>query len=94
MKYLLNLPILIAGLFLLQSCTKTESDFTEPRQEKITVNASTLNVTTGTAVSFSVLSSINNNNITPESKIYVNGNLITGNSFTFTDPGNFAVYAT
>ena len=73
MKHLLNIPIFIAGLFLLQSCTKTESDFTEARPETITVNASTLNVTTGSAVSFSVLSSINNNNVTPESKIYVNG---------------------
>lgn len=94
MKHLLNIPIFIAGLFLLQSCTKTESDFTEARPETITVNASTLNVTTGSAVSFSVLSSINNNNVTPESKIYVNGSLITGSSFTFTNAGNFAVYAT
>jgi Outer membrane protein Omp28 len=94
MKYLLNLPIFIAGLFLLQSCTKTESDFTEPRQETITVNASILNVTAGTAVSFTVLSSVNSNNVTPDSKIYVNGNLITSSSFTFADAGNFAVYAT
>jgi hypothetical protein len=94
MKYLSSLPILIAILFLMQSCTKTESDFTEARPETITVNASTLNVTTGSAVSFSVLSTINNNNVTPDSKIYVNGNLITGSSFNFTNAGNFAVYAT
>ncbi|MBC7935182.1 MAG: Omp28-related outer membrane protein [Rhizobacter sp.] len=94
MKYLLNFPIFIAGMFLLQSCTKTESDFTEARQESITINASTLNVTTGIAVSFTVLSSVNSNNVTPDSKIYVNGNLITGSSYTFTDAGNFAVYAT
>lgn len=94
MKYLLNLSIFIAGLFLLQSCTKTESDFTEVRPETITVNTSTLNVTTGSAVSFSVSSSVNNANVTTESKLYVNGNLITGSSFTFTDAGNFAVYAT
>lgn len=95
MKYLLNLPIFIAGLFLLQSCTKTESDFTEARPETITINASTLNVTTGVAVSFLVTSSENNNNnVTSDSKIYVNGNLIPGNSFTFASAGTFAVYAT
>jgi hypothetical protein len=94
MKKFLNIPIFIAGLFLLQSCTKTESDFTEPRQETVTINASTLNVIAGTTVLFSVFSSINNNNVTAESKIYVNGNLITGSSFTFTNAGNFAVYAT
>ncbi len=94
MKYLLNLPIFITGLFLLQSCTKTESDFTEAQPETITINASTLNITTGAAVSFLVSSSVNNNNVTADSKIYVNGNLITGNSFTFTVAGNFAVYAT
>ncbi len=94
MKYLLNISVLIAGILLLQSCTKTESDFTEVPPETITVNASTLNVTTGTAVSFLVLSSINSSNVTAESKIYVNGNLIAGTSFTFAAAGNFAVYAT
>jgi hypothetical protein len=94
MKHLLKLPIFIAGLLLLQSCTKTESDFNEPPQETITVNASSLNVTTGVSVSFSAFSSINNNNITQNSKLYVNGNLIAGSSFTFADAGNFAVYAT
>jgi hypothetical protein len=93
MKYVLNSSIFIAGLLLLQSCTKTESDFSEARQETITVTASTLNITAGAAVSFTILSSISNNNVTPDSKIYVNGILITGNSFTFTDAGNFAVYA-
>lgn len=94
MKYLLNIPILLAGLFLLQSCTKTESDFSEARQETITVAASTLNVTAGTAVSFTVSSSVNNGDVTANSKIYVNGTLITGSSYTFTAEGNFAVYAT
>jgi len=94
MKHLLGLCILIIGLFLLPSCTKTESDISGPSQETITVNASTLNVTTGSTVSFTVLSSINNNNVTTDSKIYVNGTLITGRSFTFTDAGSFLVYAT
>ncbi len=94
MKYLLNLPIFIAGFFLLQSCTKTESDFTETRPETITINGSTLNITVGVAVSFLVTSSENNNNVTSDSKIYVNGNLITGSSFTFASAGTFAVYAT
>jgi Outer membrane protein Omp28 len=93
MKYLLNLPIFIAGLFLMQSCTKTESDFTQAPPETITVNASALSVSTGVAVSFLVSSSVNNNDVTAGSSIYVNGNLITGNSFIFADPGNFAVYA-
>ncbi len=94
MKYLLNISISIAAIFLLQSCTKTESDFTEARQETITVNASTLNVTTGIAVTFSVLSSVNNNNVTADSKLYVNGALIAGSNYTFPAEGNFAVYAT
>ncbi len=94
MKHLLKVPIFIAGLFLLQSCTKTESDFTETLPETITVNASALNITTGAAVSFLVSSSVNNANVTADSKIYVNGNLISGSSFTFTAAGSFAVYAT
>lgn len=94
MKKVLNITVFIAGLFLLPSCTKTESDFSEVRQETITINASTLNVTTGIAVSFLVASSEGNANVTLDSKIYVNGILIKGNSFTFKDAGNFAVYAT
>lgn len=94
MKIISRLSVFIAGLFLLQSCTKTESDFSEIQPETIIVNASTLNVTTGGVVSFTVLSSVNNNNVTADSKIYVNGNLITGRIFTFVNTGNFAVYAT
>lgn len=94
MKYLLNLIVSIAGIFLLQSCTKTESNFREVQPETIIINASTLSVTTGSVVSFSVLSSVNSNNVTADSKIYVNGSLITGGNYTFTIEGNFAVYAT
>lgn len=94
MKRLINFSLFIAGVFLLQFCTKTESDFSAPPPETITVNASTLNVATGISVSFLVSSSINNTDVTPSSKIYVNGLLISGNSFTFTVAGNFAVYAT
>lgn len=94
MKYLFKLIIFIVGLCLFQSCTKTESDFKIAEEETITVAASALNVTAGTAVSFSVLSSINNTNVTPNAKIFVNGNLISGTSYTFTSVGNFAVYAT
>ncbi len=94
MKYLLNFSFFIAGLLSLQSCTKTESNFTEVGLETITVTANTLNVTTGIVVSFTVLSSTNSNNVTPDSKIYVNGTLITGSSYTFSNAGNFGVYAT
>lgn len=93
MKFISRLSIFIAGLLLLQSCTKTESDFSETRRETITISASTLDAITGSKVLFTLLSSVNNNNVTPDSKIYVNGSLITGNSFTFVNPGNFAVYA-
>ena len=93
MKYLFKGLVLVIGLLLLQSCTKTESDFTETPEETISVNASTNNVTVGSSVRFSILSSTNNN-VTTQSKIYVNGGIITGDSYTFTTEGNFAVYAT
>lgn len=93
MKYIINMGLIIAAIFMLQACTKTESDFTVSEKEMITVNASTVNVTTGVAVSFLVLSTTNNN-VTANSKVYVNGNLIAGNRFIFADAGNFAVYAT
>ncbi len=94
MKFIRNIPVISAALFFLQSCTKTESDFTQAIPETITISSSSLNVTAGVNVSFTVLSSINNANVTGDSKIYINGNLITGSNFIFNDAGNFAVYAT
>ena len=85
---------MMTAFFRLQSCSKTESDFTEPLNETINVAASILNATTGTTVSFTVLSSINSSDVTANSKIYVNGALIAGNTHAFTTAGTFAVYAT
>ncbi len=94
MKHLIKISFLVLLIAMLESCTKTESDFNAPSQETITINASTLNLTTGSSVSFTILSSLNSGNVTASSKIYVNGTLITGNVFSFTTVGNFAVYAT
>jgi hypothetical protein len=94
MKYLLSTIGLIGFLISSQSCTKTESDFNTNNTETITISTSSNNVNTGTAVSFTVLSSINSNNVTNSSKIFVNGAEISGSSFTFNTIGTFAVFAT
>ncbi len=80
-------------LFFLQSCTKTESDFTPPVNETISIQANTSTVVIGTTVSFSVFSSINNNNVTSAATIFVNATAITGSTYTFSQTGTFAVYA-
>ena len=84
----------MAFFTLTQSCTKTESDFNSDNQETISINSSSLSISTGTTVSFTVLSSINNANITSSSKIFVNDTEITGTSFTFNTAGSFPVFAT
>ncbi len=94
MKHLTHLTLLLLGTLLFQSCTKTESDFTPIEKETILVSSSTLNATEGASVSFLVNSSVNNNDVTAQSKLYVNGSLISGNSYTFINVGTFAVYAT
>jgi Outer membrane protein Omp28 len=94
MKKFINLVLLFVGVISFQACTKTESEFNDAPQETITVKASALSIITGNAVTFLVASSVNNNNVTANSKIYVNGVLITGSSYTFSSEGNFAVYAT
>jgi hypothetical protein len=94
MKRFITIAILFGGAILFNACTKTESEFDDAPQETITVKASALSIITGNAVTFLVASSVNNNNVTADSKIYVNGALITGSSYTFSTEGNFAVYAT
>jgi Outer membrane protein Omp28 len=94
MKHFIKSCIVLLSVVCLQSCTKTESDFNTPSLESISISASTLNTTTGSVVTFTVLSSLNNSNVSADSKIYVNGSSITGNSFSFTTTGSFAVYAT
>jgi Outer membrane protein Omp28 len=94
MEKFINLVLLFVGVILFQACTKTESEFTDSAPETITVKASALSIITGNTVTFLVASSVNNNNVTASSKIYVNGALITGSSYTFSSEGNFAVYAT
>jgi hypothetical protein len=94
MKKIITLAILFGSAYFFNSCTKTESEFNDAPQETITVKASAISIITGNAVTFLVASSVNNNNVTANSKIYVNGTLITGSSYTFSSEGNFAVYAT
>jgi hypothetical protein len=84
---------MLIGVFCLQSCTKTESDFSTPKNESITIQSSTSTEPTGTVVSFSVFSSINNANITTNATVYINGTAITGSTYTFNQTGTFAVYA-
>jgi len=76
----------------LNSCTKTESDFSTAVPESFTINASTLNAAVGSSVSFIVTSSNNNADVTSRSKLYVNGSLISGTSYTFSAAGTYAVY--
>ena len=80
-------------LLFLQSCTKTESDFTPPVNETISIQATSSTVAMGTTVSFSIFSSINNNNVTSAATIFINASAITGSTYTFNQTGTFAVYA-
>lgn len=94
MKKGLNLIAIVFGLFFLTSCSKTESDFSGTTiPETITISSNTLNASTGSLVTFIVTSSVNNNNITAQSTIYVNGSVITGNTYSFTQAGRYAIYA-
>ena len=91
---------LLTGLVLIlfNSCTKTESDFTSPAPspvpETIKIGASSLSVVIGTTVDFTIISSLNNVNVTSQSKIFINGTELTGKSYSFFVAGNYAVYAT
>jgi hypothetical protein len=95
MRKLLAYLTFLATAFLLHSCTKTESDFTQTQTapETITITSDATDVITGGAVTFTVNSSLNNAVVTGASKLYVNGLLISGNNYTFTQTGTFAVYA-
>ncbi|HET9056765.1 MAG TPA: Omp28-related outer membrane protein [Chitinophagaceae bacterium] len=100
MKNIGRWSFFVVNVLLFYACTKVESDFTTdekpidiPQQERITLNASSYTVTAGSTVSFTVLSSLNNTNVTGQSKVYVNNSLISGNSFTFTTEGTFTVYS-
>lgn len=95
MKITLRLSILVVTIGLLGACTKIESDFSVVAgPEQISISASTLNVTAGNSVQFRVNSSVNNNDVSSLSKIYVNAVAISGNSFVFSEAGVYAVYAT
>ena len=84
----------MVAIIYLTSCTKTESDFTTPTVETISIVANQTTIEAGTTVRFSVLSSINNTNVTTESKFFINGAAIASDTFNFTTIGTFAVYAT
>ena len=92
-----NLKFILSALFIIfciTSCTKTESDFTTPAVETITIVSNQTVIQIGTTVTFNVLSSFNNANVSNASKIFVNGIAITSDTFNFTTVGTFAVYAT
>lgn len=96
MKRINYLLLLCASLLLLNACTKTESQFDDANgnvKETITLQPSTLNSTVGTSISFIIISSKNNANVTADATVFVNGSSITGSSYTFTQPGTYAVYA-
>ena len=94
MKKVLNYLLLFAIIPLLHSCTKTESDFTATSPETIVIKSNTSIALIGAAVTFTVSSSINSAIVTNESKVFVNGALITGNTYTFSQEGTYAVFAT
>ncbi len=87
---------LLIAMFLIQSCTKTESDFTAvvPIPESITLRASSLAVLEGTSIDFTVISSPTNADVTSNAKIYLNTSEIPGSSYNFLQEGTFEVYAT
>ncbi len=96
MKRINSLLFLCASVLLLNACTKTESQFDDANgnvKETITLQPSTLNSTVGTSISFVVVSSKSNANVTADATVFVNGSGITGSSYTFTQPGTYAVYA-
>ena len=83
-------------MLLLHSCTKTESQFDSVNpdaKETITLQPSSFNSSAGTSISFVIISSRNNANVTADATVYVNGSSITGSSYTFSQPGTYAVYA-
>ncbi|MEJ7691559.1 Omp28-related outer membrane protein [Daejeonella sp.] len=93
MKKLLAYISLFGIAFLLHSCTKAESVFTETLPETISVTSDATNVIAGTSITFTVKSSIKNEIVTGASKLNINGTVITGNTYTFPQAGTFAVFA-
>ena len=92
-----NVTRLLSAIMLLcfvTSCTKTESKFDTPVAETITVVADQTSLQTNKTVKFTVLSSINNANVTAASKLYINGTVIVADTFKFTTVGTYAVFAT
>jgi len=94
MKNVLYTTIIIVSTFFLSSCAKTESNIADATPETISIAANTLNAAAGTAVTFTVTSSRNNADITSQSQVFVNGTLITGNSYTFLQAGTYTIFAT
>ena len=101
MKKIIACLSFVAIAFMLHSCTKTESDFSTPvvvtppgpTPELISLTADMFDVIEGASISFTVISSINNTVVTGQSRLFVNGNLITGNTYVFSQAGNFTVSA-
>lgn len=93
MKRPLTYLSFIAIAWIMNSCTKTESDFTQVDPESITINVDVISVVEGGLVNFTVTSSIGNAIVTGASTIYVNGTLISGSKFIFAGEGTYAVHA-
>ncbi len=94
MKNVFYITSIIAGGLFLSSCTKTESSISDTTPETISIAANSLNVATGTSVTFTVTSSKNNADVTSQSQVFVNGTSITGKSYTFLQAGTYTVFAT
>lgn len=78
---------------LLFSCTKTEDEVNQQQEiTSIVLSSSQTNLAVGNSVTFTVNSNFGSN-ITDESVIFINDEPILGNSYTFTQTGNYSIRA-
>ncbi|WP_396155611.1 Omp28-related outer membrane protein [Flavobacterium macrobrachii] len=78
---------------LLFSCTKTEDEVNQQQEiTSIVLSSSQTNLAVGNSVTFTVNSNFGSN-ITDESEIFIDDQPILGNSYTFTQTGNYSIRA-
>lgn len=78
---------------LLFSCTKTEDEVNQQQEiTSIVLSSSQTNLAVGNSVTFTVNSNFGSN-ITDESVIFIDDQPILGNSYTFTQTGNYSIRA-
>lgn len=78
---------------LLFSCTKTEDEVNQQQEiTGIVLSSSQTNLAVGNSVTFTVNSNFGSN-ITDESVIFIDDQPILGNSYTFTQTGNYSIRA-